>query len=138
VATWLLMHGPTFPSVLPIVETGIAHLVRGGFGDRAGLAYAALLNNAMLTVSVGDDRLIHEEDGPRDHSAMMTEFRAAAAGSPGLARLAHDFLTPFADGGERAQAKRREYYDFIVETTIAGLRAQLPDGSAGSVSRSPR
>jgi hypothetical protein len=95
------------PSVLPIVETGIATLVRGGLGDNAGWAYAALLNNGMLTITIGDDRLIHEEDGPRDHATMMEEFGRAAEGGSGIARLIEEFITPFAQRGEPARYYRR-------------------------------
>jgi hypothetical protein len=132
VAKWLLMHGPTFPSVIPIVDGGIAALVRAGFGGRAGFAYAALLNNAMLTISIGDERLVHEDDGPRDHAAMMDEFRRAASDSPGVARLAEAFLTPFAQGGTAAARRRKEYYDFIVQTTILGLDAVQAASRRGS------
>jgi len=125
VAKWLLMHGPTFPSVVPIVEAGMSALVRGGFGDRAGIAYAALLNNAMLTITIGDDRLVHEDDGPRDHATMMTEFRQASIDSPGLTDLAEGFITPFARGGEDAARQREDYYRFIVDSTIAGIAATL-------------
>ncbi len=121
VAHWLLMHGPTFPSVLPIIEGGIGALQRAGFGDRAGFAYSALLNNAMLTISIGDDRLVHEEDGPRDHATMMDEFRRAAEGHAGVAPLLDAFITPFAQGGAAAADQRAAYYRFVVETTIAGL-----------------
>lgn len=127
VAKWLLMHGPTFPAVLPILDAGIATLVRAGFGERAGLSYAALMNNAMLTITIGDDRLVHEDDGPRDHATMMEEFRHAADGSPGVALLAEDFITPFARGGASSARHREDYYRFIVETTIAGVARLLPD-----------
>lgn len=50
-----------------------------------------------------DERLLHEEDGPRDHSTMMKEFREAAARQPEL------------------------YYRFVVRTTIAGLESVLAD-----------
>jgi hypothetical protein len=115
------MHGPTFPSVIPIIETGIAALERGGFGDRTGVAYSALLNTAMLTISIGDERLLHEEDGPRDHATMMAEFRRAAADSPGFSMLAQEMISPFVRGGEEAAERRRAYYDTVVEITIAGL-----------------
>ena len=134
VAKWLLMHGPTFPAALPIVDTGIAALIRGGFGDHASLAYAALLNNAMLTITIGDDRLIHEDDGPRDHAPMMAEFRRTAEASPGLARLAEGFITPFARGGEPAARQRETYYRFIVENTLAGLAAMNPPADAARTS----
>lgn len=125
VAKWLLMHGPTFPSALPILDTGIRALQLGGFDNRAGFAYSALLNNAMLTISIGDERLLHEDDGPRDHASMMDEFRRATAGSPGIAVLTEEFITPFAAGGDTAARQRRAYYDFVVQTTIAGLEAVM-------------
>ncbi len=49
VAKWMLMHDPTIPAVL---EAGMAILRRAGFGDRTELAYAVLLNSAMLTISM--------------------------------------------------------------------------------------
>lgn len=125
VAKWLLLHGPSFPSVIPIIDAGIASLVRAGFGKRAGLGYAALLNNAMLTISSGDERLLHEDDGRRDHAAMMGEFRAAASTSPGVAALATSLLTTLAEGGPAAAERRRQYYRFIVDSTIAGVAATL-------------
>lgn len=123
VAKWLLMHGPIFPSVLPIIETGVAALRRAGFGDDSELAYAALLNNAVLTISMGDDRLLHEDDGPRDHVTMMAEFRKAAADSAEGPPLDENFIAPFAAGGESAEAKREAYYQYVVRTTIAGIAA---------------
>lgn len=125
VAKWLLMHGPTFPSVLPIIETGVAALRHAGFADQAELAYAALLNNAMLTISIGDDRLLHEDDGPRDHATMMAEFRRAAADRPEGAPLDESFIASFAEGGEPVDSQREAYYRHIVRTTIAGVAANL-------------
>lgn len=122
-AKWMLMHGPTLPAALPIFDAGMAALERGGFGDRVTLAYAALLNNAMLTVSIGDDRLQHEDDGPRDHAAMMAEFTRMAESSPRMRAMGEDFIGGFAQGGENAQRLRWDYYAFIVENTIAGLEA---------------
>jgi AcrR family transcriptional regulator len=123
VAKWLLMHGPTFPAVVPIVDTGIGLLLNAGFGNGAGFSYALLLNNAMLAITIGDERLLHEDDGPRDHATMMAEFQRAAAGSPGVAVLAEAFMDSFARGGDAAARERRAYYDFVVRTTVAGLEA---------------
>lgn len=125
VAKWLLMHGPTFPAAGRIVEGGIATLRRAGFDERAGLAYAALLNNAMATITIGDERLIHEDDGPRDHAAMMAEFRRTTLESPGVMHLTEQLVTPFVDGGDEAARRREEYYRFIVETTVAGVATTL-------------
>ncbi|BCB88820.1 TetR family transcriptional regulator [Phytohabitans suffuscus] len=128
VAKWVLMHGPMFPSVLPVMEAGMRVLRRAGFGDRVGFAFAVLLNNAMLTVSMGDDRLLHEDDGPRDHATMMEDFRrAATTAGPGVTALADTFITPFAQGGRAAARQREAYYTFVVRTTIAGLATLLPE-----------
>lgn len=128
VAKWLLMHGPSFPSIIPIIDAGVASLQRAGFGERTGLAYATLLNNALLTVTVADDRLLHEGDGPRDHTTMMREFQAAGADSPGVAVLTDSLMRPFTGGGTDAERWREDYYRFVVENTIAGLAAQLRAG----------
>lgn len=125
VAKWMLMHGPTIPAALPIVEAGIGVLHHAGFGDRAHLAYALLLNNAMLTISMSDDRLQHEGDGPRDHATMMAEFQQLAGTSDALRHMGEEFLHPFATGGEAAAQSRWAYYRFVVETTIAGLAATV-------------
>lgn len=125
VAKWMLMHGPTIPPVLPVIEAGTEILRRAGFGERTHIAYALLLNNAMLTISMGDDRLQHEEDGPRDHATMMTEFQQLPTASEDVRAMGRDFLCPFAEGGETATRMRLAYYRFAVDTTIAGLAAIL-------------
>lgn len=124
-AKWLLMHGPTFPVVIPIIDAGIAALQRAGFGKATGFAYAALLNNAMLTISITDERLSHEDDGPRDHAAMMREFQHAGAGSPGVAALTETVVRPFAEDPDTADQHREAYYRFVVDTTIAGVAHHL-------------
>lgn len=121
VAQWMLMHGPTIPAALPIVEAGIAVLDRGGFGDRVHHGYALLLNNAMLTISMADDRLQHEGDGPRDHATMMAEFQQLPTVTGAVRTMGEEFIRPFAAGGEPANRTRWEYYRLVVETTIAGL-----------------
>lgn len=128
VAKWMLMHGPTIPAVLPTLEAGMAALHRAGFGSRADFAYALLLNNAMLTVSIGDDRLQHEDDGPRDHATMMAEFQQMPTASEEVRSMGRQFLRPFADGGTAAARIREDYYRFVVDTTIAGLTVLLDSG----------
>jgi AcrR family transcriptional regulator len=81
VAMWLMMHGPTFEHLTPIIDDGIAALKRAGFGERTGLAYAAILNSAMLTVDAAD--------GSRDDGADAQEPArgpAAAGNDDGLRR----------------------------------------------------
>lgn len=125
IAKWMLMHGPTVPVVMPILEAGMSALHRAGFGERSAFAYAALFNNAMLTVSLGDDRLQHEGDGPRDHATMMAEFHRMPAASEGVGEMGDRLIRAFAEGGESASLVREAYYRFVVDTTIAGLAASL-------------
>jgi AcrR family transcriptional regulator len=140
-AKWLLMHGPTIPAVLPVLDAGTSILHEAGFGEHAEFAYALLLNNAMLTVSISDDRRQHEGDGPRDHATMMAEFARMSSDSPSVRAMGQEFIRPFAAGGDEAERMRWAYYRFMVETTIAGLEARLPAtgrrDNGGAVSTSP-
>lgn len=122
-ASWLLMHGPTFPGIAPIIDAGVGTLQKAGFGDRVGLAYSVLLNNALLTISVGDERRRHEADSPRDHRAMMHDFQANVGGSHGVDVLLDSMLRPLAGDPETAVAHIQDYYRFVVDVTIAGLEA---------------
>lgn len=129
VAKWMLMHGPTIPTALPILEGGMTLLQRAGFGDRASYAYALLLNTATMTISVADDRLAHEGDGPRDHAAMMTEFARVTRDSEAARAMGEEFIGAFAAGGDAAAAIRWEYYRFAIDTAIAGLATLLDTGA---------
>lgn len=124
-AKWMLMHGPTIPAMLPVLEAGMSVLHQAGFGDRASLAYAMLLNTAMLTISMSDDRLQHECDGPRDHATMMAEFLEMPTASAEVRAMGLEFICPFAEGGETAARMRWDYYCFVVDTTVAGVDAVL-------------
>lgn len=130
-AKWMMMHGPTLPAALPVLENGLAVLRRAGFAERTDIAYSALLNTAMLTVSITDDRLQHEGDGPRDHVAMMGEFRDLMSASEDVRDMGERYIGPYAEGGETAARMRWGYFRFIVDVTIAGLEAVRPGRSAG-------
>lgn len=128
-AKWMLMHGPTIPAVLPILEAGMAVLHHARFGAQSNVAYAVLLNNAMLTISMNDDRLQHERDGPRDHATMMAEFQKMPTASTEVRSMGEDFIRPFAEGGDTASRMRWKYYDVVVESTISGVEATLRDAT---------
>lgn len=132
VAKWMLMHGPTIPSASVILDRGMTLLASAGFGHHAPAAYALLLNTAMTTISTGDDRRQHDDDGPRDHTTMMAEF-ARLPSSPAARALGDGFIASFAAGGEAAERMRWTYYEFAVDTVIAGLAARL----AGIVACAP-
>lgn len=123
VAKWLLMHGPTLTLLEPSVEAGVATLQRAGFGDRAALAYAALLNNTLSALAMGDDRRLVDGDGPRDHAAMLADLQASD--SDAILLIGATLVEPFIGDAERVRAADAAYFSFILETTIAGLEALL-------------
>ena len=135
-AKWVLLHGPSFPAIMPMVDAGVAALQRAGFGDMLGLAFATLFNNAVMTLAVADERLTDEGDGRRDHAETMHGMLAAGAGRPGMAVLDSTLMQMFTTGGPDAHDT---YYRFVIETTIAGLtvlRDPAPSGATRTSSRS--
>ncbi|WP_232013758.1 TetR/AcrR family transcriptional regulator [Glycomyces terrestris] len=116
VAMWLMMHGPTFEHLTPIIDDGIAALKRAGFGEQTGLAYAAILNSAVLTVAAADERLVHADDGSRDHAQIVRDFERIGAESPGV-----QVLTELTAGFTSRSDAGDEYYRFVIETVLAGL-----------------
>lgn len=128
-AKWILMHGPTVPAIMPAMGTGFLPLARAGFGENTYRAVALLINTATTTIAMGDDRLQHEEDGPRDHAAMMREFERMTAGIPQADGFARAMIRPFAAGGQASHDARIAYYRFAIEIAIAGLETWLADGT---------
>lgn len=126
VAKWLVMHGPSFPGAKAFFDAGIATLVRAGF-ERPALVYSLLMNSAMLTISMGDDRLEPGEDGPRDHTSMLRSFAPLQHESIGIDQLISEVLGPLAEDPERAgRAVNATYYALLVDALLTGLSAQLP------------
>ncbi|WP_375002938.1 TetR/AcrR family transcriptional regulator [Aeromicrobium sp. CTD01-1L150] len=124
-AKWLLMHGPVFEHLLPIVDTGMAVLQRDGFDDEAPWVYASLFNTVVLTLVGRDERSAHEDDGPRDHAAMMADFTALSHGHPGVRDLADGALAPLVESTHDTARLHREYVEFLVDSLIDGLRLRL-------------
>lgn len=120
-ARWLLLHGPVFASMAPVVDAGVASLDEAGFGEGAARAYASLFNTAMMTIAAADDRLQHEDENVRDHTSVMREFSDLADDSPGIARLTRDMASQFMGSPESASAARDDYYRFILERLMDGL-----------------
>lgn len=129
VAKWILMHGPTVQAVFPALGAGLRTLRHAGFGDDCYRAYAVLVNTAATTIAIGDDRLQHEEDGPRDHSAMMRDFEQIAARGSDTSAFSRAMIHPFTGNGTAAREARLAYYRFAIETTIAGLESRLQKGA---------
>lgn len=124
-ARWLLLHGPVFASMVPVVDAGVASLDEAGFGKGAARAYASLFNTAMMTIASADDRLQHEDKNVRDHALVMREFLSVAQGSAGVSRLTRDMASQFMGSPESASAARDEYYRFILERLMDGLENTL-------------
>ncbi|MFC7432659.1 MULTISPECIES: TetR/AcrR family transcriptional regulator [unclassified Agrococcus] len=121
VAKWLLLHGPTLTLTVPTVESGVAALQRAGLGDHAALAYATLVNNTLAAIAMGDDRRLVEDDGPRDHAAMLASMESST--SEAIALIAATLVEPFLGEAEDVAAADDAYFSFILETTIAGLES---------------
>lgn len=122
-AKWLLMHGPSFPAVSGVFDAGIATLTRAGF-EYPALVYALVVNSAMLTISMGDERLEQADDGPRDHATMLREFSQVSTASPGFTRMIDEVIRPLADSGPSAAAINESYYRLLVESLLIGVAAQ--------------
>lgn len=130
-AKWLLLHGAVFPSMIPVMDSGVASLQQAGFAEDTAAAYSALFNTAMMTISTSDERLRHEDDGARDHAAMMSEFAKVAGASPGVALFARDMMVPLTGSLADAEAARDRYYRYVIERLMDGLEHSLGTGAAG-------
>lgn len=126
---WLLMHGPTFPTLAPLLDDGVRALERAGFGSLVPFAYSTLFNHSLLTLTLRDDRMMHEGDGPRDHATMMREFEATTGESHGVRVLTRHMVAPMASGGRNAEELSARYYEWQLEVTIRGLEEMLSSDS---------
>ena len=124
-ARWLLMHGPVFPGIAPVVDAGIASLQQAGFGRDTALAYTSMVNTAMMTIATIDDRLLHEDDGPRDHATLIRDLGRIAADSTGISLVTRDLLTQFTGSQEDIAAAQDRYYRYTLERLMDGLEASL-------------
>jgi AcrR family transcriptional regulator len=126
-ARWLLMHGPAFASVAPVVDAGIASLDDAGFGRESARVFASLFNTALMTIAAADDRMHHEDEKVRDHARVMAEFTKASGDSVGVSRMAHDMAAWFTGSPESVAAARDEYYRFVLERLMDGLEGTLSE-----------
>lgn len=129
VARWLLLHGPIFSSMVPVVDSGIASLQQAGFAQYTSYAYTTLFNTAMMTIAASDDRLEHEEDGPRDHAALKQELIEVAGNSPGISLIMRDIVTQFTGSPEATAAASDHYYRYVLERLMDGLERSLAEPS---------
>lgn len=128
-ARWLLLHGPVLPSLTPVMDSGIASLLRAGFADSAALAFSSVVNTAMMIIAAADDRRQHEDDGPRDHETLMHDLSETISSSPGVSMLAHDLIAQFTGTPEEVSAAQDRYYRYVLERLMDGLEAELESSS---------
>lgn len=127
-AKWLLLHGPVFHSLAPVVDAGMASLHDAGFGEFSSVAYSMLFSTAAQAVAMGDERQQHADDGPRDHGTLMAEFSGVLGDNPGLRVLALEYTATFVTDLEKA---RRDFYAELVEIVLDGLEVRLSKQARG-------
>ncbi len=118
----LCRDGPSIPSAVAIIDRGVGILVRAGFGDDAPRVYSALLNGALLLVSLEDERV---KNGQAAHQA-ATRLRAMpppADADPDGWDAMHRYLTQRIADPRSAQA---DTYRYTVEILIAGAASRGP------------
>jgi AcrR family transcriptional regulator len=84
VARWLAVTGPVVPAALRGLDRGVRILAEAGLGDEAAIACTVLLNSALLTIVIEEDR------ATRSSLSDVREVLAAYRDSltyPGLAAM---------------------------------------------------
>lgn len=131
------MHGPSFPTVTGTIDAGVATLAGAGFAEPS-LVYSAIMNTALQTVSMRDERALVADDGPRDHGAMLAAFLPLRADSPGVGQLIDELIGPMAsDPDQTVQAVHARYFAFVVETMLAGVEVTAPRRERGNGAETP-
>ena len=136
-ARWLLLHGPVFPGIAPVMDAGTASLQRAGFGRDTALAYASLVNTALMTIATVDDRLLHEDDGPHDHAALIRDLSGAVPDSAGISLMMNDLMSQFTGSAEEIEAAQDRYYRFVLERLMDGLEVGLDAGFDADLEANP-
>ncbi|RLP10109.1 TetR/AcrR family transcriptional regulator [Propionibacterium australiense] len=129
-ARWVLLHGPVLPDLVPVIDAGIASLRHDGFGQDAAIAYASLVNTALMMVAAADDRVLYEGDAPRDHASLIRGIEELSADSTGISLMTRDLLTQFTGSPERIAAAQDRYYRFVLERIMDGLELRLEAGGS--------
>ncbi|QFG21378.1 TetR/AcrR family transcriptional regulator [Actinomadura sp. WMMB 499] len=124
-AKWLLLHGPVFPSMAPVVDAGVASLQQAGFARDTVPAYTALFNTALMTIAAVDDRLQHEDEAARDYTALMRDLSDSAGPSAGVSLIVRDVMAQFTGSPEAVMAARDGYYRYVLERLMDGLEHSL-------------
>ncbi|MBQ0824955.1 TetR family transcriptional regulator [Streptomyces sp. RG38] len=124
VARRLVRDGATVPAALPIMDRGIGLLADAGFGPRAPLAYAVLLNTSMLLIALDDDRKLAGRGRGEAAADLMAMAPPAGAGAGWEAM--RPWLREWADDPD---ASRERLYRYTIESLLTGLEADRAAGA---------
>lgn len=116
----LCRDGPAVPSAVKIIDQGVGRLLAGGFGTDAPRAYAVLLDGAMLSIALDDDRALAGL-GRQQAALNLAAVADPPDAGPGW-RVMRDYLTELANRDSGGFANR---YRYTVELLIAGLESDL-------------
>ncbi|MFD4574416.1 TetR family transcriptional regulator [Streptomyces sp. NPDC058417] len=117
VARRLARDGAAVPAALPIMDRGIGLLTAAGFGPRAPLAYAVLLNTAVLLVALDDDRELAGH--PTDAAATLLAMPAPPGAGTGWSTMRPWLRQWSAD----PETNRETLYRYTIESLLTGLEA---------------
>jgi AcrR family transcriptional regulator len=121
VAKWILMHGRVISENIDRFDAEMDRLHGAGFGEDAALVFALVFNAAMTSIMMSDERVAHEDDGPRDHARIVAELRSVQGrASEEMAT----FIEALAGDGDQALATRDAYYRTLVNTVLDGLEVR--------------
>lgn len=117
VAKWVLMYGPVVSENAGL-DASMDHLRSAGFGEDTPRVLSLLVNTALATIMMADERKAHEDDGPRDHARLIEELRR----SPNeTAAEMIAFVAPFTAVGEEMEQAQDAYYQYLLNTLLDGL-----------------
>ncbi|MBF6209651.1 TetR/AcrR family transcriptional regulator [Nocardia puris] len=114
VARWLGIAAPLVPSVITLIDTGVAKLADAGLGDEAPAAHITLLNTAVHLIAAEDER-----DADPKLLASLGESLVALRDSPdhpGAARMAAALTGGF---------HRDEIYRYCVDRALDGVATRI-------------
>lgn len=132
VARWMLMNGPVFDHMMPILDEAMGLLIEAGFGDEAPLAYATVFNTMSSVMALVDERA-DPTAAMRDHRQMAEAITVQAASSPGPGAQA--LLAPlgrYTDPDSDVPALNQAYFGYTLDRVLDGLRVRLAQITANT------
>jgi AcrR family transcriptional regulator len=131
VAHWFMMHGPALPQATDIVDAGIDHLERAGFGEHSAFAYSLLLNQGVGSVVFSQERVaVDAPDGDRGWDSLLQGFAGLAQISHGMSALTESLLRPMLTDPQVSESLFRQ----SLRVVIRGLAAEYLDSKPADAS----